>query len=73
MAQPTWHKDNKKTKIIINGEEWVPKTLAQQILSGSEPKGSTPKSRTYGIIVDKSKATFPAPALKPYIEDPRDF
>jgi len=27
MAEPTWYINKKETKIIINGEEWVPSSL----------------------------------------------
>ena len=27
MAEPTWYINKKETKIIINGEEWVPVSL----------------------------------------------
>jgi len=27
MARSTWYKDKNETKIIINGEEWVPSSL----------------------------------------------
>lgn len=40
MAKSSWYKDKKETKIIINGEEWVPESLLTSYHSSYETSQS---------------------------------
>jgi len=52
MARPTWHKDKKETKIIINGEEWSPKSLLTSHNSDYAAASPAPKLPSFDDVME---------------------
>lgn len=54
MAEPTWYEKVKKTVIIINGEEWVPKSLLT--FDNSVSDSASPKLPSLDDVYDEVSA-----------------